>query len=230
MGRKFQLCHKKNQERKKYNEVATLPVSIPLKDVLVLPVSIPLTALKGYRKDEDQDSIDVRTDLTVSLPLEYFAAIHVSNLSALRTRLTVLQPLPSDWADATVDSEELTLCRISHHSSAVTPSISFTLKVADDLSWTLFFYNQRIEADSCPALASTQSVICSLAQLSDLLAVVSDSCLCVGNPDDRFRPLLTRRQGVFMDQHGKELHNQLGMNRYNCAMKFSLFRNTGCGK
>jgi len=39
------------------------------------------------------------------------------------------------------------------------------------------------------------------------MAVVSDSCLCVGNPDDRFRPLLTRRQGVFMDQHGKELHN-----------------------
>jgi len=210
MGRKFRLCHKKNQERNKYNEVATLPVSIPLSDIFVLPISIPLSALKGYRKDEDQDNINVHTELTVSFPLECFVTVPVSNLSALRTRLTVLKPLPSGWADATVDSKEVTLCQISHHSSAITPSISFTLKVASDLSWTLFFYNQRVEVDSCSVLASTQSVLRSPADLTNLMAVVSDSCLCVGNPDDRFRPLLTRRQGVFMDQHGKELHNLWG--------------------
>jgi len=72
---------------------------------------------------------------------------------------TVLQPLPSGWADATVDSKEVTLCQISHHSSAVTPSISFTLKVVSDFSWTLFFYNQRVEVDSCSVLASNQSVL-----------------------------------------------------------------------
>ena len=180
--------------------MATLPVSIPLSDIFVLPISISLSALKGYQKDGDKDN--VHTELTVSFPLEYFVSIHVSNLSALRTWLTVLQPLPSDWADVAVDNEEVTLCCISHHSSAVTPSISFTLKVAKDLSWTLFFYNQRIEADSSSALTSTRSVLRSPADLTGLMTIVSDSSLCVGNPDDRFRPLLSRRQGVFMDQHG----------------------------
>lgn len=66
MGQKFWLCHKKNQERNKYNEVATLPVSIPLSDIFVLPISIPLSALKGYQKDEDQDNINVHTELTMS--------------------------------------------------------------------------------------------------------------------------------------------------------------------
>ena len=162
----------------------------------------------------------------MSFPLECFVTVPVSNLSALRTRLTVLQPLPSGWADATVDSKEVTLCQISHHSSAVTPSISFTLKVVSDFSWTLFCYNQRVEVDSCSVLASTQSVLRSPADLTNLMALVSDSCLCVGNPYDRFHPLLTRRQGVFMDQHGKELHNPLGMNLCNCVIKHFLYLGT----
>ena len=106
MGRKFRLCHKKNQEHNKYSEVATLPVSIPLSDIFVLPISIPLSVLKGYQKDEDQDNIDVHTELTVSLPLECFVTVPVSNLGALRTRLRVLKPLPSGWADATTEAKK----------------------------------------------------------------------------------------------------------------------------
>jgi len=90
MGRKFGLCHKKYQERNKYNEVAMLPVSIPLSDIFVFPISIPLSALKGYQNDEDQDNINVHTELTMSFPLKCFITVPVSNLSALRTRLTVL--------------------------------------------------------------------------------------------------------------------------------------------
>ena len=41
--------------------------------------------------------------------------------------------------------------------------------------------------------------------VADLTATIDGSCLCVGNPDDRFQPLLTRQQGVFTDQHGKKL-------------------------
>ena len=42
--------------------------------------------------------------------------------------------------------------------------------------------------------------------VADLTAAIDGSCLCVGNPDDRFQPLLARHQGVFVDQHGKKLH------------------------
>ena len=168
MGRKLRLCHKKNEERKKYQVATTLPVSIPLRDVSVLPVSIPLSALQGSQKDEDGTQNDCFTELTVSLPHKHFFAIPASTLSALHTRLTVLQPLPSGWTDATVGIEEVTLCRISNHSAALTPVISFTLKIAKDFTWTLFFSNQRIEADCCSALASTEQLLRSPADVTGL--------------------------------------------------------------
>jgi len=82
------------------------------------------------------------------------------------------------------------------------------LKVASDLSWTLFFYNQRVEVDSCSVLASTQSVLRSPANLTNHMSVVSDSGVCVGNPDNRIRPLLARRQGVFMDYVVYIIHDE----------------------
>ena len=199
MGRKLRLCYKKNQERKKYC-VTTLPVSIPLRDVSVFPVSIPLSALQGNGTQNDSPS-----KLTVSLPREYFVAVPASTLSVLHTRLAVLQSLPTGWMDASVGTEEVTLCQISNYSAALTPVIRFTLKIAIDFTWTLFFFDQRIETGRCPTLASKQPLLRSPANVADLTATIDGSCLCVGNPDDRFRPLLARRQGVFTDQHGKKL-------------------------
>ena len=201
MGRKLRLCYKKNQERKKYS-VTTLPVSIPLRDVSVLTVSIPLSALQG---GEDSTQNDSPSELTVSLPREHFVAVPASTLSILHTRITELQSLPSGWMDATVGTKEVTLCRISNGSTALTPVIRFTLKIATDFTWTLFFSNRRIETDRCPTLSSKEPLLRSPANVADLTAAIDGSCLCVGNPDDRFRPLLARR-GVFMDQHGKKLH------------------------
>lgn len=201
MGRKLQLCYKKNQEQKKYC-VTTLPVSIPLRDVSVLPVSISLSALQG---GEDGTHNDSPSELTVSLPREHFVAVPASILSVLYTRLTELQSLPSAWMDATVGTEEVTLCRISNHSTALTPVIRFTLKIATDFTWILLFSNQRIETDRCPTLASKEPLLRSPANVADLTAAIDGSCLCVDNPDDRFRPLLACH-GVFMDQHGKKIH------------------------
>ena len=101
-------------------------------------------------------------------------------------------------------TEEVTLCQISNHSAALTLVISFTLKVAKDFTWTLFFSNQRIEADRCLTLASTEQLLRSPADVTEITAAIDGSCLCVGNPDDKFRPLLGQRQGVFMDQDGKK--------------------------
>ena len=139
------------------------------------------------------------------MPREHFVAVPASTLSVLHTRLTELQSLPSGWMDATVGTEEVTLCWISNHSTALTPVIRFTLKIATDFTWTLFFSNQRIKTNCCLTLASKEPLLRSPANVADLTAAIDGSYLCVGNPDDRFRPLLARH-GVFMDQHGKKLH------------------------
>ena len=182
MERKLRLCYKKNQEQKKYC-VTTLPVSIPLRDVSVLPVSISLSALQG---GEDGTHNDSPSELTVSLPREHFVAVPASILSVLYTRLTELQSLPSAWMDATVGTKEVTLCRISNHSTALTPVIRFTLKIATDFTWIPFFSNQRIETDRWSTLASKELLLRSPANVADPTAAIDGSCLCVGNPDDRF--------------------------------------------
>ena len=192
MPRKFRLSHKKNEERKKYSSGATSRSDVS--------TSVPLSG------SQDKDALaDSPTELIVSFPLAHFTTAPVATLDALYKRLTVLRPFPSGWIDATVDSnEEITLCQFSRLTSAVTPAVSFTLKIAKDLSWTLFFFSQRIKADQCSTLVSTQLLLGSSVDVTNLVAAISGSCICVGNPDDKFRPLLTKRQGVFMDQHGKK--------------------------
>ena len=79
--------------------------------------------------------------------------------------------------DATVGTEEVTLCWISNHSTALTPLIRFTLKIATDFTWTLFFSNQRIETNRCPTLASKEPLLRSPANVADLTAAIDGSCL-----------------------------------------------------
>jgi len=58
----FDHVIKKNKQCEKYNKVASLPVSILLRDISILGVSISLSVLKGCKKDEDKDNISVRTE------------------------------------------------------------------------------------------------------------------------------------------------------------------------
>ena len=59
-----------------------------------------------------------------------------------------------------------------------------------------------IEQDACDVLAGIPNSLVSPADVVKVMDVVNNSDLCIGNPDDKFMPLVTRRNQVFMNHAG----------------------------
>ena len=175
MPRRFRFSARKNEWRKKH-QATTLPISTPLKN-------------KEYSEPENHflDS----EPLTISFALSYYTSVCVSTLSSLHSRLIALKLLQNGWMDATSDHQMVTFCRLTSHSISVVPSVDFTIKITEELTWTLFFHEQRIESGVCDMLSSVPLTLASPADVVNLSAAINRSQTCIGNPDDRFLPLLS---------------------------------------
>ena len=138
--------------------------------------------------------------------MSYFTSVSVPTLNELHLRLTTLNLVQNGWTVATSNSEAVTLCHLCTHSSAATPFVDFTLKVIEDLTWSLYFFDQMIERDACDVLAGIPNSLVSPVDVVEVMDMVNNSDKCIGNPDLKFMPLLTRRNGVFMNHDGKYYH------------------------
>lgn len=181
MGRKLRLSSKKHRTRRR---AAPFQVSLP-----------PLTT-----------SPSNSSCLIVSLPVTY-AEFSPPSLLTLKSRLACHNLLPPNWIDATntsIDTQTssgLTFCHIKLiANSSVTPVVDFTLKIADDFSWSLFFYQQQVEHTDT---LETPRLLSSSAAVALVMKKISSCQICVGNPDEKFTPLATKRKGIFTDAKGK---------------------------
>lgn len=191
MPRKFKLCKKKNDERKKY-QVTSLMISIPLSVVST--------------KDATQQ-YPISHPLTLSLPLTFYINLPLNSLSTLHSRLKMMPQLLNGWIDATSCPSELTICRLQQTGPC--PSVLFTVTIREDLTWQVHYKFIRIEPDST-AFQGIPSVLASLGDISHLISVFDSSKCCIGNPDEKFAPLLSRREsGVFKNKSGKFTVNAL---------------------
>ena len=152
-------------------------------------VSIALSQLRSNDKDDkDECSLCPRIlpNLSVSLPLFYFACLPLPTVSALRARIMTAPLLPTGWVDATWSEGELALCCFENHSDMSIPAIKFTILVKEDFTWTVFFGAQRIETEPNHLLRDIPSILKSPNDVACLTIVASK--VCIGNPDARFAP------------------------------------------
>ena len=110
--------------------------------------------------------------------------------------------LPTGWVDATRNEGELALCCFENHSDMPIPAVKFTILVKEDFTWTVFFGAQRIETEPNHLLRDVPSILKSPNDVACLTTAIDSSKLCIGNPDVRFAPLLSQREGHFKDQSG----------------------------
>ena len=138
-GRKFKLYNPKKLEKKKC-VVMSLPVSIKLTpDIKVFPISIPLKAL-------EQD-----TDYTVKLPIQHFFFAPLLTTQALKLRLEK-KTLPLLWSRHLGCQDSLLLCKMSLAEGIhVAPVVQVSLRINEDLSWSVSFLGRIIppNAPSC---------------------------------------------------------------------------------
>ena len=211
MTRKFRLSIKKRQYRPEESPVTELTISIPLgcisiRDVTPRPppvqqpcpqltVSLPLSYLPSIEFPE----------LNISFPITYFYSVPSASLHDLRLRLAHLGFPSPQWCDTTLDSSAtMTLCRIAPSNTAdALPRVDFTLIVESNHSWKLFLYDQRLELDRCHVFANAPSIFQSPSDVFGVLSAIEGSAVCIGNPDEKFGPLVQRHHGQFFNPTGK---------------------------
>ena len=208
MGRKFQLCQKK-----KHYPVTSLTISIPLDKVMVYKVSLPLGALplrvslpRSVYLSSPADCVETlrrRVDVTDILPRGQWnnSCIH------LHTCMCVLSMVLLCWFttsfhvgwNSVVQSENLVFYKLPFD---LRPDVEFILCIQSDFSWQLHYCGVEVRVESCSLLADLPAVLCCARAIEQVITLLSSTKPCVGNSDDRFLALLSRRNGVFKDSTG----------------------------
>ena len=103
---------------------------------------------------------------------------------------------PTNWFH--VDDEELIFVKLQVTSNKI-PATKFTLKVLNDLSWVLHYYN-NMQPVSLPPPAPQK--LTSGTSLVQLMGINNETRMCEGNKDRAWHVLKVWKMGKFMNKTG----------------------------
>ena len=165
--------------------------------VVSLPRSLSLS-------DSDTEELQPASPLVVSLPpLSNSDSDLVVDASALLTKLQSIK-LPNDWicAPRLLADEVIALCKLGVHPPLMSPTTTFTITIAHDLSWVVRFQDKEVKSSSTHLLQSVCQKLSTVNKVIQLIECVDTIRACPGNPDEKFHILIERRQGVFRGHSG----------------------------
>ena len=130
----------------------------------------------------------------VSLPISAYTAGEVSSIQCLQTRICALS-LPSLWIDAFDDSSapHLSLCKLVRCQSTAQVEVTYTLTIDESFEWCLSLFSHRLDPTSYASLSHTPLSLRAVDQVFQLLATLDSMKICIGNPEQKFVDLATRR-------------------------------------
>ena len=144
--------------------------------------------------------LDILKPFMVSLPVERYLDAPAPNREVLQRRISRMDKLPNGWSSvADAENHVTTLyklqCTQLHHAA----EIKFSIVIGDDLTWTLHLGSTLLLPSQIPFVPAS---LVSLNQVTQLLGVLDDCKVCIGNDDDKFTPLTKKHYGRFYDQSG----------------------------
>ena len=89
------------------------------------------------------------------------------------------------------------LCRQNHPICEDTVTISKSLIVFEDLTWTLNVHGRRLDPLQCSALSDIPTKL-TFDAFKDLVTIIRDFNICIGHPDPKFIQMAKARKGKFL--------------------------------
>ena len=83
------------------------------------------------------------------------------------------------------------------------PTISRSVVINNDLSWSVFVSGKQLASDETPALRDLPKHVASIDDLNALLERVKSSQICPGNPDQDFVDMIAKEGGKFLGADGE---------------------------
>lgn len=151
---------------------------------------------------ESIPSSSTSPDLVVSIPLENYIQAPVDSVSSLIYRIhSTGFTFPPGWVNISSEISELVVSQID--TSGLEPVSVITIRVADNLSWTLSVLGKRL---AMPDVFHSHEHIRSVATLATILSILLSYQVCKGNPEEDYVSLCKLRKNNFHDITGTRAH------------------------
>ena len=84
--------------------------------------------------------------------------------------------------------------------------VAYNIQIDLHLKWTLTAFGKHIEKDECSLISALPSKLSTVNNVIDLVTLIEEAKVCVGNPDKRFLCLTEKHARVLLDQSGIYIH------------------------
>ena len=144
--------------------------------------------------------LDILKPFSVSLPLERYLDAPAPSREVLQRRISRMDKLPDGWFTRSDEENHVTtLFKLQYNKLHHAAEVKFSIVIADDLSWTLYLGSTSLLLTQLPFVPAS---LLSLSQVTQLLDVLDDCTICIGNADEKYSPLTEKHNGTFYDQSG----------------------------
>jgi len=100
--------------------------------------------------------------------------------------------------------------------------VAYNIQIDLHLKWTLTAFGKRIEKDECSLISALPSKLSSVNNVLDLVTLIEEAKVCVGNPDKQFLCLTEKHSRVFLDLSGIYIFINL-LASFPCQINDSLY-------
>ncbi len=125
--------------------------------------------------------------LIVRFPLCVYLSAPAKTLMSLVLRLKSSKQVPSQWT--LVENDGVILL----HKLVQSAGITYVVSIQDGFLWSLRIGEEKVGLDSC----ELPHIICSAAEVLNLLCCVDNHTFCAGNADLKFGGLIQSHKGCF---------------------------------
>ena len=132
----------------------------------------------------------------------------LQSVSSVLETVIRLNPLPSPWM--TISAEPIVLCKMKVHPYKQV-EIELTIRISDDMKWTLFVRNCQVDSRICPLLGSLPIHLENMESILHVIQKLGDCNLCVGNQDEKFIELHKQRAVTLHGMSGKKLNGKCSL-------------------
>ena len=137
------------------------------------------------------------------------------SVSSMLDSVIRLNPLPSPWM--TISAEPVILCKMKVYPYKQV-EIDLTIRVNDDMKWTLFVRNCQVDSRICPLLGNLPIHLENMESILLVIQILNDCNICVGNQDEKFIELYKQRAVTLHGISGKKLNGKCSY--YLCCIIF----------
>lgn len=137
--------------------------------------------------------------------------------------------LPAQWINNTQlgSNDSIHLCKIAlpsmtmstSGSSSIPPSITHSLTINSDLSWSAFVHGHLVNNSRCVPLSSIPDKL-DHDSLKLLLSKLDSSKVCPGHTDHNFVEMLLTKKGKIMSRDGKDVVASIDSSARTCSFEW----------